>query len=193
MTAPAPRLVLGSSSVRRLELLQQINVIPDIIKGPDIDETPHKNELPKKYVARMALEKNQALHQEFPNDFILTADTSVVIGRRIIGKAADATEQKKFMQLMSGRAHDVITAAAVHAPNGKLVQRLNITRIKMKRLTDQEIDAYVAGNEWQGKAGYKFGGSIDHFVQSIQGSPSGIIGLPLYETMQMLRGLGYGT
>lgn len=189
---PAPRLILGSSSPRRLELLKNIRIAPDLVVGADIDETPRKGETPATYVKRMAAEKNAALAGIYPHDFILTADTSVVVGRRIIGKAADAAEQKKFMHLLSGRAHQVMTAVTLRAPDGKIAHRLQTSRIKMKRLTDTEIDAYVAENEWQGKAGYAFDSWLGHAaVIDMRGSVSGIIGLPLYETAQLFKGLGY--
>lgn len=175
-----------------MELLKKIHVTPDLVVGADIDETPRKGELPRAYVMRMADEKNAALASQYADDFILTADTSVIVGRRIIGKATDAAEQKSFMQLFSGRAHQVMTAVTLRAPNGTVVHRLQTSRIKMKRLTDAEIDAYVASNEWQGKAGYAFDSWLGHAaVITMQGSVSGIIGLPLYETAQLLKGLGY--
>ena len=192
MTTPRPRLILGSSSPRRKELLEQIGVIPDVIIGPDINEDPHKGELPLPYVTRMALEKNAALHDKFPNDFIITADSSVIVGRRILGKPVDAMEAKKFVTLLSGRSHVVVTGVAVRAPDGRIVSRLSKSRVKVARLSEDDIEAYIVTKEWDGKAGgYMFQGVFAKHIISINGSAPGIIGIPVYETMQMLKGLGY--
>ncbi len=187
-----PRLILGSSSPRRLELLHQIGIVPDHVAAADIDETPHKNELPSPYCKRMAIEKNEKLAPQFSHDFLITADSTGVLGRRILGKPEDDKDEEKFLRLLSGRSHKIITCVTVRAPDGKAATRTNITRLKIKRLSDADIAAYVATREWEGKAcGYKIGGSFDQFIASINGSPSGIAGLPLYETVQMLKGLGY--
>jgi len=187
----SPRLILGSSSPRRLHLLAQIGITPDQVVGADIDETPRKGEIPDQYCLRMALEKNAALTQKFPNDFILTADTSCVIGRRIIGKAENVAEQEKFLRLFSGRTHRVVTAVALSVPGKKTASRVQSSKVKFKRFSEQEIAAYLQTDQWHGKAGYMFGGLLDAHISSIQGSPSGIIGLPLYETAQLLKGAGY--
>ena len=194
MTQISPRLILGSSSPQRLELLAQIGIIPDLAKGADIDETPLKGELPDKYALRVALEKNVALQNEFPNDFILTSDTTGAVGRRIIGKPDTRDEAKKMFQLLSGRSHNVHTAVILKTPEGKTLQRLSTSRLKLKRLTDQEIEWLLDKNEWQNTAtGCRLLRSTQRFVISVQGTPSSIIGLPLYETMQMLNGSGYKT
>lgn len=186
-----PRLILGSGSPRRLALLRQINIEPDIIDSPDIEEIPMQGEKPRDYVLRLAIEKNQALHDKYPNDFIITGDTTVAVGRRFIEKAANEEEQVGFLKLLSGRNHQVISAVALKTPKSDtLLTKISNTRVKVKRLSQSEIDAYVASDNWRGKAGYGIEG-IEHLVQSIHGSHSGILGLPLYETRQILLGSGY--
>ena len=187
-----PRLVLGSSSPRRLDLLKQIGITPAVVCAADINEDPHKNELPQPYVVRLALEKNAVVAAQFPNDFIVTADTTVAVGRRIIGKPENKADAEKMIRLLSGRAHCVHTGVAVRAPDGKVVSRISSSRLKAKRLSDVEIAAYLQSDEWHGVAGaYRIQGLFAQYFLTIQGSPSGIIGLPLYETMQLLKGLGY--
>lgn len=187
-----PRLILGSSSARRLELLQSVDLIPDEIAAADIDETPHKKETPVAYVRRMAKEKNAALSDKYTNDFLITADTTGVVGRRILGKPADEKEEEAFLRLLSGRSHQILTAVTIRAPNGKVSHRLSKSRVTFKKMSDAEIKAYVRHGEWKGMAcGYRFQLYAGRFVASINGSASGIIGLPLYETVQMLQGLGY--
>jgi septum formation protein len=164
----------------------------------DINEDPLKNglkgELPRPYVQRIALAKMVALASQYPDSFIITADTTVAVGRRILGKAADMAEAEKFLTLLSGRNHDVITCVVVRAPNGQQTSRLVASRVKVKRLHQTEIASYLAGSEWQGKAGaYAMQGTFAQYIHQIIGSPSGIIGLPLYETAQMLKGLGFNS
>lgn len=190
--AQLPTLILGSSSPRRLELLAQIGIIPHAVVAADINEDPLKGELPRPYVQRIALEKMAALAPQYPNDFIITADTTVAVGRRILGKAADIAESEKFLNLLSGRNHDVITCVVVRAPGGQQTSRLVTSRVKVKRLHQTEMASYLAGSEWQGKAGaYAMQGAFAQYIHQIIGSPSAIIGLPLYETAQMLKGLGF--
>ncbi len=186
------RLILGSGSPRRLDLLRQINIEPDIIARPDILEIPNKGEKPRDYVIRLAREKNQALADKYPNDFVITGDTTVALGRRFIEKAKNDQEQRKFMNMMSGRAHRVLSAVCLKSPHGKISCKLSTTRIIFKRLSHQEIEDYVQSGHWQGKAGYGVQ-DIEHLIQSLQGSYSGAIGLPLYETHQLLTGMGYYT
>ena len=189
-----PRLILGSASPRRVDMLAQIGITPDIIQGADIDETPRKGELPDLYCLRVALEKNNVLATQFPNDFILTADTTGALGRRILGKPEDRADAEKMIRLLSGRAHLIHTAVIVKAPGKEPAQRLNTSRIKFKRLSDPEIEAFLNTNDWQGCAGgYRLQDHMAQHIISITGSPSGIVGLPLYETMQLLNGLGYKT
>jgi len=184
------RLILGSGSPRRRDLLAQIGVIPDSIRPPEIDETPHKGELPRPYCARMAREKAAATEAEAP-DIVLAADTTVAMGRRILGKPADAGEAAQFLHALSGRRHRVITAVAVRR-DGRAWTREVVSSVRMKRLSDEEINAYLASGDWQGKAGaYGIQGPAGAFVPWISGSFTGIVGLPLSETAGLLQAAGY--
>lgn len=187
-----PRLVLGSASPRRLELLAQIGIAPDQVSPADIDETPHRHEDARHYTRRMAREKAEALAGQVPGT-ILCADTSVTVGRRILGKPTDAAEARAFLRLLSGRRHLVLTAVAMHH-NGRLHERLVETTIRLRPLNPAEIDDYVASQEWQGKAGgYGIQGRAGSFVAWMQGSYSAVVGLPLAETATLLAHAGiYG-
>lgn len=185
-----PRLILGSGSPQRLALLRQINIEPDIVDAPDIDEILQKGEKARAYVARMALEKNQALHDKYPNDFILTGDTTVAVGRRILEKAKDEAQAREFLTLLSGRSHKVLSAVTIRDPDGQLVSRLSDNKVQFKRLTQWEIDQYIARDDFQKTAGYRIK-HTEHLISAMHGSYSGILGLPLYETYQLLSGLGY--
>jgi septum formation protein len=188
----AVRLILGSSSPRRLDILNAIGFTPDLIVSPDVDETPLKNELPRLYCLRIAQSKNDALALQYPNDYLVTADTTVVVGRRIIGKPETEAEATAMMELLSGRNHRVYTAVVVRAPDGRVSTRLNDTRLKVKRFTEDDIKTMVAMGDWRGRAGgYSFVGYFSRFIQSITGSASGVLGLPAYETANLLTGLGY--
>ncbi|HKL65510.1 MAG TPA: nucleoside triphosphate pyrophosphatase [Roseovarius sp.] len=183
-------LILGSGSPRRRDLLAQMGVIPHAIRPPEIDETPGKGELPRPYCARMAREKAQAT-EAAPGDIVLAADTTVAMGRRILGKPADAGEAAQFLHALSGRRHRVITAVAVRR-GARLWQRDVVSAVKIKRLSDEEINAYLASGEWQGKAGgYGIQGMAGAFVPWISGSFTGIVGLPLSETTGLLQAAGY--
>jgi septum formation protein len=183
------RLILGSGSPRRLELLGQLGILPDRIVSPDIDETPQKVELPRAYCLRMAIEKASAL-EIAPGDVLLSADTTVALGRRILGKPADEGEARAFLERLSGRRHTVITAIAVRTTD-RLHTRENVTAVKMKRLSDCEIARYLATGDWQGKAGgYAIQGPAAAFIPWIQGSFSGVMGLPLAETATLLEAAG---
>lgn len=183
-------LILGSGSPRRRDLLAQIGVNPDDIRPPDIDETPRKTELPRPYCARMAREKAQAVSAA-PEDVVLCADTTVALGRRILGKPEDADEARAFLNMLSGRRHRVITAVAVRLGE-KLWTREVQSQVKMKPLSALEIDAYLATGDWQGKAGgYGIQGPAGAFIPWISGSFTGIVGLPLTETANLLRAAGY--
>ena len=196
------RLVLGSASPRRRDLLAQIGVVPDAIEPADIDETPLKGEIPRVYVERMAREKCAAIAACAPSPSgrgtgwgedcaILTADTTVCVGRRILGKPENAAEAADFLLLMSGRRHKVITSVCVRVEE-TLRQRTVETRVKMKRLSDAEISAYLRSGEWQGKAGgYAIQGLAAAFIPEIHGSYTNVVGLPLTETAGLLAGLGY--
>ncbi|SMO66323.1 Maf family protein [Paracoccus laeviglucosivorans] len=183
-----PRLVLGSASPRRLELLAQIGIVPDQVLPADIDETPHRAEDARHYTARMAREKAQALTGA--DGAVLCADTSVVAGRRILGKPEDADEARAFLRLLSGRRHRVLTSVAL-AHGGRLHERLVETTIRLRPLSPTEIEGYVASGEWQGKAGgYGIQGRAGAFVAWMQGSYSAVVGLPLAETATMLAHIG---
>lgn len=184
------RLILGSASPRRRELLAQLGVLPDAILPPDIDEEPRRGELPRPYCARIASEKAAAV-QAGPEDIVLCADTTVALGRRIMGKPADAGEAAAFLLALGGRRHQVITAVAVRRGE-RLWTREVVSAVKMKRLSDVELNAYLDSNEWQGKAGgYGIQGLASAFIPWISGSFTGIVGLPLAETAAMLATAGY--
>ena len=182
--------ILGSGSPRRLELLAQIGVVADAVRPPDIDETPRAAELPRPYCARMAREKVAAV-EAGDDDIVLCADTTVAVGRRILGKPADAEEAAAFLDLMSGRRHKVITAVAVRRGT-RIWERDVQSVVRMKRLSDAERDAYLATGDWRGKAGgYGIQGPAGALIPWISGSFTGIVGLPLAETATLLMAAGY--
>ena len=184
------KLILGSGSPRWKELLAQIGVVADAIRPPDIDETPQKAELPRPYCARMAREKAEAVVAA-PDEIVLCADTTVALGRRILGKPEDVTEAERFLRQLSGRRHRVITSVAVKKGE-TLWERDVVTTVKMKRLSDSEIAGYLATNDWQGKAGgYAIQGPAGALIPWIQGSFTGVVGLPLSETAALLQAAGY--
>lgn len=198
-----PALILGSASPRRRALLAQIGVVPDAIRPAEIDETPQKGELPRAYAERMAREKCAALAACAPPSaseggwgggsgaLILTADTVVSAGRRILGKPRDAGEAAEFLLLLSGRRHRVTTAVCLATPE-RTSLRLVETRVKMKRLSDAELSAYLRSGEWRGKAGgYAIQGIAAAFIPEIHGSYTNVVGLPLTETANLLAGTGY--
>ncbi len=186
------RLVLGSASPRRQELLAQIGVRPAAIRPADIDETPLKAEPPRDYAKRLAMEKAQALSLA-PDELALCADTVVALGRRILGKPADADEAAKFLRLLSGRSHNVITAVALRSGE-RLWTRTVVTSVRFKSLSDAEISAYLQSGEWRGKAGgYAIQGLAAAYIPRINGSYSNVVGLPLAETANLLNGAGYRT
>lgn len=183
------RLILGSGSPRRRELLGQLGFVPDRIVSPDIDETPHKAELPRAYCLRMAVEKANAL-EVAPGEVLLSADTTVALGRRILGKPEDEAQARAFLEHLSGRRHTVITAVAVRTAD-RIRTRENVTAVKMKRLSEPEIARYLATSDWHGKAGgYAIQGPAAAFIPWIQGSYSGVMGLPLAETAALLEAAG---
>jgi len=185
-----PKLILGSGSPRRKELLAQIGVTADDIRPPDIDETPLKGELPRPYCARVTRAKAEAVQAD-NTDIVLCADTTVALGRRIMGKPADAAEAEAFLRAMSGRRHRVITAVALRRGE-RIWERDVVTSVKMKTLSDAEISGYLATGDWQGKAGaYAIQGPAGAFVPWIQGSFSAVMGLPVAETAGLLQAAGY--
>ena len=184
-----PRLILGSASPRRNELLAQLGLVPDDIRAPDIDEDPRPGELPRPYCARMAREKVAAVPAT-PDEVVLCADTTVALGRRILGKPADAGEAAAFLLKLSGRRHRVITAVAVKR-GARIWEREVETTVKVKALSDIEVNAYLASDEWRGKAGgYGIQGAFGAFIPWIQGSFTGVVGLPVAETAQLLQAAG---
>jgi len=186
-----PKLILGSGSPRRLELLAQLGLRPDAVRAPDINEDPKNAEKPRDYVRRMAFEKAQA-SDCVEGEVVLCADTTVAVGRRILGKPADAAEAEAFLRLMSGRRHKVITAIAVRTSDYVRVKEV-VTDVKMKRLSDAEIAGYLASDDWRGKAGgYAIQGPASAFIPWISGSYSAVVGLPLAETATLLRTAGIG-
>jgi septum formation protein len=184
-----PKLVLGSASPRRKELLAQLGLVPDAVRAPDIDETPMKGETPRSYVSRMAREKAAALPCA-ADEVVLCADTTVAVGRRILGKAANAAEAAEFLWALSGRRHHVLTAIAVRHGE-RLWERTVDTIVKVKALSDQEINGYLASGEWRGKAGaYGIQGRFGAFIPWLQGSFTGVVGLPVAETANLLCAAG---
>jgi len=184
------RLILGSASPRRLELLGVLGITPDAIRPPDIDEDPARGELPRPYCARVAREKALAV-EAGPEDIVLCADTTVAMGRRIMGKPRDAGEAAAFLTDLAGRRHRVYTALAVRR-GAQLWERVVESRVQMKRLSDIELNGYLASGDWQGKAGgYSIQGPAGAFIPWISGSHSAIMGLPLAETAQLLAAAGW--
>lgn len=191
MTPHRPkRLVLASASPRRLELLRQIGIEPDEVTASDIDETPQPKELPRKLAARLAAEKAAAI--AVGQGFVLAADTVVAVGRRVLPKAETEAEAERCLALLSGRRHRVYGGVCLLRADGKVSARVVETAVIFKRLERQDIAAYLRSDEWRGKAGgYAIQGLAGMFVRALSGSYSNVVGLPLYETAQMLRGLGY--
>jgi septum formation protein len=184
------QLILGSGSPRRRDLLAQLGVIPDAVRPPEIDETPRKAELPRPYCVRMAREKALAT-EAGADDIVLAADTTVAMGRRILGKPESAGEAAQFLHALSGRRHRVITAVAIRR-GAHLWERDVLSAVKLKRLSDEEINAYLVSGEWQGKAGgYGIQGLAGALIPWISGSFTGIVGLPLAETAGLLTAAGY--
>jgi len=184
------KLILGSASPRRRELLAQIDVVPDEIRAADIDEDPRKDELPRPYAARVAREKAQAI-EAAEDEIVLCADTTVALGRRILGKPADPEEAESFLRLLSGRRHRVITAVAVRR-GVQFWEREVVSAVRMKRLSEPEIATYLASGDWRGKAGgYGIQGPAGALIPWISGSFTGIVGLPLAETAALLQAAGY--
>ncbi len=184
------KLILGSGSPRRLELLAQIGVTPSEVRPPDVDEDPRKGELPREYVNRIASDKAAAIACA-EDEVVLCADTTVAMGRRIMGKPADEAEAAEFLYALSGRRHRVITAVAVKRGD-KVWQKDVVTTVSMKRLSNPEVNSYLASGDWKGKAGgYAIQGPAGAFIPWINGSFTGVVGLPLAETAGLLTAAGY--
>ena len=196
-----PELILASASPRRLDLLAQLGIVPDRVLATDIDETPRPAELPRLYAERMAAEKAQAAAHAAaasdgavpaPGAFVLAADTVVALGRRILPKAEDIATVRACLARLSGRRHTVYTALVLIAPDGRRSARLSATAIAFARLTEDQLDAYAACGEGLGKAGgYAIQGRAAGFTRLLTGSYTGVVGLPLFETAQLLRGRAY--
>jgi nucleoside triphosphate pyrophosphatase len=185
-------LVLASASPRRLELLKQVALAPDAIDPAELDETPHRHELPAQHAMRLAVAKAETVGRRHPGAFVLGADTVVACGRRILPKAEDEATARKCLVLLSGRRHRVHGGIALLTPAGKLASRHVQTIVAFKRLTETEIAAYLASGEWRGKAGgYAIQGLAALFVRQIGGSYSNVVGLPLFETASLLAGQGF--
>jgi len=194
----AKKLILASGSPRRLELLHQVGIKPDRLMPSDVDETPGRSEHPRSLARRLSHEKAEAAvrlvetDSEWKHNYILAADTVVAVGRRIIGKAEALDEASNALYLLSGRNHRVYTGVCLVTPVGAFRQKVVETRLRFKRLSRREIDAYLASGQWRGKAGgYAIQGIAASFVVKLVGSHSNVVGLPLYETVSLLSGEGY--
>jgi len=183
-------LVLASASLRRRELLAQIGITPDSCLSPDIDESPRKNEIPRVLALRLARAKAAAVAA--PDAHVLAADTVVAAGRRILPKAESEQDARACLKLLSGRRHRVITAVVLRLPDGTTRERVAESVVAFARLTHEQQEKYIAGGEWRGKAGgYAIQGMAASFVRFLSGSHSNVVGLPLFETAQLLRGAGW--
>lgn len=182
--------ILASCSPQRYALLAQIGYEPELVEAADIDETPHRLERPTEYVKRMAKEKALAVAAKHPNRVVLAGDTVVTVAKKILQKAPNADAQKEVMRLLSGKAHKVLSGVCVVSADGRVSVRCVTTRVVMKKLTEKEINDYIATNEWVGCAGYKIEGCLAGLVRKIVGSYSGVVGLPLFEVRNMLNGAG---
>ena len=186
------QLILASSSPQRLILLKTIGVIPDQIVPANIDEIPEKNEKPRDFVLRMSKEKALDVSKNFPNSFVLSGDTIVACGRRIIGKPSDRDNAKQILNLLSGRRHQVLSAITLIKPDKNEVSKIVITRVKFSRLNQNALNAYLDTNEWKGKAGgYAIQGSASSFIPWINGSYSSVMGFPMNEVNNLLNSSGW--
>lgn len=193
-----PKLVLASGSPRRLQLLNQAGLEPDALEPAEIDETPERGELPRTLVVRLAREKALAVLSRVRNQddlkgaFVLAADTAVALGRRILPKPELLEDANACLRMLSGRTHRVYSGLALIGPNDKVRTRLVETRVRFKRLSKEDLESYLASGEWRGKAGgYAIQGLAGSFVVKLVGSYQNVVGLPLYETVQLLAGEGY--
>ena len=193
-----PRLVLASGSPRRLMLLSQVGVEPDALRPSSIDETARRGEMPRAYAARIARAKAEAARDQIANDkdiasaYVLAADTVVAVGRRILMKPSNIEEAASCLQLLSGRAHRVLTSVCLITPDDRVRQKIVDTRVRFKHLSREEIEAYITSREWRGKAGgYAIQGLAGCFVQKIVGSYTSVVGLPLTEVVALLVGEGF--
>tara|TARA_R110002094_G_scaffold141462_2_gene132074 strand:+ start:44 stop:715 length:672 start_codon:yes stop_codon:yes gene_type:complete len=187
-----PLFILASASPRRLDLLAQIGIRPDAVDPADIDEIPLKIELPRDLAGRLARQKAMAVASRHAGHFLLSADTVVAVGRRALGKAASEDDAARFLSLLSGRRHQVYTGVTLITPTGKVISRTVSTAVIFKPLDPPEIRLYLNSGEWRGKAGgYAIQGLAAAFIRQIQGSYSNVVGLPLFEVANMLKGNGF--
>lgn len=185
------RLVLASTSPRRLDLLTRIGAAPDRVSAPDVDEDVRAGELPRPYVLRVATAKAHAVERA-PDEIVLAGDTTIAVGRRILGKPADEADLRRMLALLSGRRHHCLSALCVIGPDGKARTRVSDTVVAFKRLSDADIDWYVTSGEGMGKAGgYAIQGKAEAFVRFLSGSHSGVVGLPVFEARALLAAAGY--
>lgn len=192
MSTPKGPLVLASASPRRLELLRQAGIEPDLVDPADIDETPARDETPRRLALRLAQEKSAVVAGRHPAAFVLGADTLVAVGRRILNKPEGEAEARAMLALLSGRAHKVLTGMVVRAPDGRTAERVVETRVRFKRLSPRDVDGFIASGDWRDAAGgYKIHQRAGAFVTEIQGSYTSVVGLPLYEAVSLLDGLGW--
>ncbi|MBB3066883.1 MULTISPECIES: nucleoside triphosphate pyrophosphatase [Limibacillus] len=186
------QLVLASASPRRLDLLRQVGIVPDQVDPAEIDEAVLPRELPPVYARRVAWAKLDAVCQRHSGAYVLAADTVVALGRRILPKAETEDQARRCLEMLSGSRHKVLGAVVLQGPDGTRVQRLAETAVRFKRLSDSEIASYLAGDEWRGKAGgYAIQGRAAAFIPWINGSYPNVVGLPILETLLLLKGLGY--
>jgi septum formation protein len=192
MPETPPPLVLASASPRRLDLLARLGIVPARVIATDIDESPLKRETPRPHAARLALGKAEAAASLAPDALVLAADTVVGVGRRILPKAETEDQARACLELLSGRRHRVTTALVLAVPDGRRLKRSVESAVTFQRLTSQQMAAYLASGEWQGKAGgYAIQGRAEAFIRFLSGSHSNVVGLPLFETAQLLRGIGW--
>lgn len=196
--AGRPKLVLASASPRRLMLLAQVGVDPDALRPASIDETPNKGEMPRALASRLARAKAEAARDQIANDtdiadaYVLAADTVVAAGSKVMGKPQHMEEAVASLQRLSGRTHRVLTGVCLITPDDRVRTKIVDTRVRFKHLSRDELEAYIASREWRGKAGgYAIQGLAGCFVQKLVGSYTNVVGLPLFETLQMLSGEGF--
>ena len=188
----AQNLILASASSGRLSLLESIGITPDKVIPADIDETPLKNENPRKYVLRLAEEKARFIANNNPDSYIIGGDCIAILGGKIIGKANTEEEATKIIKSFSGRRHQIVSAVSVISPDNKQVSRAVVTKVKFCYISDDEIQDYIDSGEWKGKSGcFAIQGRGGGFIEYINGSYSNVVGMPLVETKRLLKGLGY--
>lgn len=191
LSKSAPTILLASASSRRLDLLRQINIVPGKVVAADIDETPLSKEKPKNLAERLSQGKAAAVHSQYPNYFVLAADTVVACGQNILDKAENSEQAQKFLQKLSGRRHRVYGGITMISPDGPRFTRNCVTLVQFKPLSQAEIDNYITSGEWEGKAGgYAIQGLAGSFVKYIAGSYSNVVGLSLYDTVKILESSG---